>query len=406
MHSTVQKTKGHLFSLSKKVFYCNSYTNTHNIISLFYSFTFQVAIKRMKRSFRSWEDTVGTRELQSLKSLQHPQIVQLFEVIRESNETVYFVFEYMPDGNLYEFLKKCTPRKSDPPGMQRPKLDHAKISSFTKQVIQGLAYLHARSFIHRDIKPENLLIRGNTIKIADFNLARAVSKEPLTEYVSTRWYRAPEVCLRAPIYGTPIDMFAVGCIVAELYSRLPLFPANSEIDLVDRMVKILGMPNEQSWPEGIQLANKLGFSFASFADEHYGTGEEPTPLEVKVPTASSPAIAFMKQLLQWNPESRPSANQALQNPYFSPFTYVSPKPTTATSELVKKRSLNLVTATPGHFYAEGRDDESSTRTWEDLSPMPLSKPEMSNYGAISHKKPRYSESFAVGYHANPFARID
>lgn len=108
------------------------------------------------------------RELQSLKSLNHAHIVEIREAIRESTEEVYFVFEYMPDGNLYEFLKHCTPRPSDLPGTKRPQLGLAKIQSLTKQVIQGLAYLHARGFIHRDIKPENLLLRGDTIKIADF----------------------------------------------------------------------------------------------------------------------------------------------------------------------------------------------------------------------------------------------
>jgi protein kinase len=122
----------------------------------------------MKRFFRTWKDCASLRELQSLKSLNHAHIVEIREAIRESTEEVYFVFEYMPDGNLYEFLKRCTPRPSDLPGTKRPQLGLAKIQSLTKQVIQGLAYLHARGFIHRDIKPENLLLRGDTIKIADF----------------------------------------------------------------------------------------------------------------------------------------------------------------------------------------------------------------------------------------------
>lgn len=356
----------------------------------------------MKKSFHSWSECVTTRELQSLKSLQHPQIVQLLEIIRESNQNVYFVFEYMPDGNLYEFLKRHTPHKTDPPGFQRPKLDHSKIQSLTKQVVQGLAYLHARGFVHRDIKPENLLIRGDTIKIADFNLARTVtvsSSEAMTEYVSTRWYRAPEVCLRAPVYGPPVDLFAVGCIIAELYIRLPLFPAESEISLVYSWIKVLGVPDENTWPEGVRLANKAGYSFAAMADEQYGAGEEPTPLESKVRMASSRAIHFMTSLLQWNPDHRPSANQALQDPYFSPISTISPKPTATaelTDSLVKKRSLaKLVTAySPGHFYTEDDDGTrsaslQSSNTWDDLSPLPLERTEKHSVG---NKRPRQEQS--------------
>lgn len=346
----------------------------------------------MKRTFRSWGDCVNMRELQSLKFLQHPQIVEMREAIRESNQNVYFVFEYMPDGNLYEFLKRCTPRKTDPPGTKRPKLGNSKILSLTKQVVQGLAYLHARGFVHRDIKPENLLLRGDTIKIADFGLARTVSSpEPFTDYVSTRWYRAPEVLLRQPQYGAPVDLFAVGCIIAELYSRLPLFPAESEPDLLDMMIKVLGVPDEETWPEGMRLATSMGFSFASIADEHHGTGEEPTPLETKIHMASSSAIEFMKELLEWNPELRPSANEALQNLYFSPACVTSPKPSSTaelSDSLVKKRSLKLVTASPGYFYS---GESQANSSWGNLSPPPLAVEKH----AIVSKRSRRGESTGI-----------
>lgn len=343
------------------------------------------------------------RELQSLNTLRHSKIVSMREAIRE-NEALYFVFEYMPDGNLYEFLKRCTPRMSDPPGMKRPKLDHAKIQSLVKQLVQGLAYLHARGFVHRDIKPENLLIRGDTLKIADFGLARAASSpDPMTQYIQTRWYRAPEVCLRAPFYGQSIDLFAVGCILAELHSRVPLFPAESEVDLLYTMVKVLGVPNEQTWSEGLSLANKIGFSFASVADEQFGTGEKSTPLESKVRTASSTALQFMTELLQWNPDERPSANQALQNPYFSPLGAVSPKPTDATTaELtdshVKKRSMKLVTAYAGNESMSQTSDSSGSNL---LSPLALEP----HHPMSHHKRQRYGPPSAglfpgvPGYHS-------
>ena len=106
--------------------------------------------------------------------------------------------------------------------------------------------MHKHGFFHRDIKPENLLCNGpDLIKIADFGLARETrSRPPYTDYVSTRWYRAPEVLLRATNYSSPIDLWAVGCIIAELYTLQPLFPGRSEIDQIFRICSILGTPDK------------------------------------------------------------------------------------------------------------------------------------------------------------------
>lgn len=91
--------------------------------------------------------------------------------------------------------------------------------------------MHKQGFFHRDLKPENLLIKDNVIKITDFGLSRGIqSKPPFTDYVTTRWYRAPEVLLKSTVYNSPIDIFALGCIMAELYLLKPLFPGNSEVD--------------------------------------------------------------------------------------------------------------------------------------------------------------------------------
>lgn len=96
------------------------------------------------------------------------------------------------------------------------------------QVAEGLAHMHRNGFFHRDLKPENLLTYNNAVKICDFGLAREVrSQPPYTEYVSTRWYRAPELLLRSRNYNSPVDVFALGCIMAELYMQAPLFPGSS-----------------------------------------------------------------------------------------------------------------------------------------------------------------------------------
>jgi male germ cell-associated kinase len=99
------------------------------------------------------------------------------------------------------------------------------------QTLTGLSYMHKHGFFHRDMKPENMLVKGDSVKIADFGLAREIrSRPPFTDYVSTRWYRAPEILLRSTNYNSPVDIFACGAIMAELFLLRPLFPGNNETD--------------------------------------------------------------------------------------------------------------------------------------------------------------------------------
>ena len=177
-----------------------------------------VAIKKMKKKFYSWEECIALREVKSLRKLAHPNIVKLREVIRDNDE-LFFVFEFM-DRNLYEVLKA-----------RESRLPEAGVRSIMFQLLQGLAFMHKHGFFHRDIKPENCLVKGDVLKIADFGLAREIrSRPPFTEYVSTRWYRAPEVLLRCPSYNSPVDIFAAGAIMGELVTMRPMFPGNSEAD--------------------------------------------------------------------------------------------------------------------------------------------------------------------------------
>jgi len=120
------------------------------------------------------------------------------------------------------------------------------------ETLQGLAYCHKNGFFHRDMKPENLLVNDKGhVKIADFGLAREIrSRPPFTDYVSTRWYRAPELLIRSTNYNSPIDLFALGAIMAELYLGKPLIPGNSEVDQFLKTCSTLGTPTQQEWPEG------------------------------------------------------------------------------------------------------------------------------------------------------------
>jgi protein kinase len=258
-----------------------------------------VAIKKMKRKFYTWEECMALREVKSLRKLNHPCVVKLKEVIRENDE-LYFVFEYMTQ-NLYQQIKD-----------RDRYFPEARVKSWIYQIVQSIAYLHKHGYFHRDLKPENLLISegqdSDVVKLADFGLAREIrSRPPYTDYVSTRWYRAPEVLLRSPYYNAPIDIFAIGVIAAELITLRPLFPGSSEQDEIYKICAVNGTPTERNWPEGLKLATQMGFRFPQFQE---------TPLEKLMPHASADAVEFIRACIQWDPSKRPTALQCLQMPFF------------------------------------------------------------------------------------------
>ncbi|KAJ0802280.1 putative protein-serine/threonine kinase CMGC-RCK family [Helianthus annuus] len=254
-----------------------------------------VAIKKMKRKYYSWEECINLREVKSLRKMNHPNIVKLKEVVRE-NDILYFVFEYM-ECSLYQLMK------------DRLKLFfETEIKNWCFQVFQGLAYMHQRGYFHRDLKPENFLVSKDVIKIADFGLAREiVSQPPYTEYVSTRWYRAPEVLLQAPSYGSAVDMWAMGAIMAELFTLRPLFPGSSEADEIHKICSVIGSPTKNSWAEGIELASGINYLFPELGGVN---------LSALVPSASKDAVNLISLLCSWDPCKRPTASEALQHPFF------------------------------------------------------------------------------------------
>lgn len=275
----------------------------------------EVAIKKLKRKFHSWEECVALREVQSLRNLCHPHVVQIREVIREDDSSLYFVFEFMQDGNLYDLIKSRN-------GISFPPSEIRKILS---QVLKGVSFMHSRGIFHRDIKPENLLMRRGTCKVADFGLAKEVrSLPPFTEYVSTRWYRAPEVLLRAPRYNAPIDLFAIGCVMAEMYNLHPLFPGETEIDQVIKIFGVLGTPTMESWLEGVQLSMKMNLRFLQ-------APLKGIPLQNIISNTSPQSVALLGDLLKLDPVKRVTATKALEYSYFQPKTTAS-LPLTAQNE--------------------------------------------------------------------------
>jgi meiosis induction protein kinase IME2/SME1 len=319
-----------------------------------------VAIKTMKKTFESFAQCMELREVIFLKTLpNHPHLVPAYDIFLDPlSKKLHIAMEYM-DGNLYQLMKA---RDHKP-------LDGSSVKSILFQILAGLEHIHDHQFFHRDIKPENILVStsahdtGNafkrysamvtppstppvySIKIADFGLARETqSRVPYTTYVSTRWYRAPEVLLRAGEYSAPVDIWAVGAMAVEIATLKPLFPGGNEVDQVWRVCEIMGSPGSWvnkhgqkvgggEWKEGIKLAQKLGFSFPKMA---------PHSLETLLPAPQWPQslAQFVTWCLLWDPKVRPTSRQALEHAYFQ--DAVDPlRPKTSSSRVIGRKASNI-----------------------------------------------------------------
>lgn len=320
-----------------------------------------IAIKTMKKNFESFAPCLELREVVFLRTLPpHQHLVPALDIFLDPfSKKLHIAMEYM-DGNLYQLMKardhKC--------------LDVASVKSILFQIMQGLEHIHAHHFFHRDIKPENILVStsaqqdsGNsfrrysamvtppstpptyTVKIADFGLAREThSKLAYTTYVSTRWYRAPEVLLRAGEYSSPVDIWAIGAMAVEIATLKPLFPGGNEVDQVWRVCEIMGSPGNWynksgarvgggDWREGTRLAGKLGFSFPKMA---------PHSMDTILQTPQWPASLshFVTWCLMWDPKSRPTSTQALAHEFFA--DAVDPlRPKSSASRMLGRKHSDL-----------------------------------------------------------------
>lgn len=278
-----------------------------------------VAIKILKTKIYSWKECVNMSEVKTLQKLNnHINIIKLKELIRDDNSKIYMVFEYM-EMNLYNLIEKHR--------RERKFLKESTVKIIVSQIIEGLHYMHSHGYIHRDLKPENILISylenqddSIKVKIADFGLAKQVSKNnvtPLTDYVCTRWYRAPEAVLKSRNYNHSVDIFALGCIMAELYNLKPLFPGANEVDQLGKIIKILGTPKFNDWPDGYKLINSINLKFPNFE----GIG-----LKEAIPGFSDKGINILYKMLQYNPLNRISTRELIYSDYFSIKTSASKNP--------------------------------------------------------------------------------
>ena len=274
-----------------------------------------VAIKVLKKKYSSWEKCVELREYKSLKKLQEAASTSSYKGIKnliKLKEIIYIketgvlnlIFEYM-EKDLFELMKERSRIKN---------LNENQIRSVVYQTLLGLSFMHKYGFFHRDLKPENLLVTGEIVKIADFGLAREIrSIPPYTEYVSTRYYRAPECILKSTNYNSPIDIWALGCIMAEMYLHpTPLFLGSNEKEVFIKICSILGTPTNETWNEGVQLAKKIDFKFPK---------SDGCPLQNVIANASEDAIDLMKFMIKWDPNQRATANNLLAHKFFNKYNY-------------------------------------------------------------------------------------
>uniref|UniRef100_A0A915EFM6 Protein kinase domain-containing protein n=1 Tax=Ditylenchus dipsaci TaxID=166011 RepID=A0A915EFM6_9BILA len=235
-----------------------------------------VAMKKIRlESEDEGVPSTAIREISMLRELRHPNIVNLEDVIMQENR-LYLIFD------------------------------------FTYQIIQGMCFCHQRRVLHRDLKPQNLLVDAatNTIKLADFGLARAVGI-PIRAYtheVVTLWYRAPEVLLGAHRYSTGVDIWSIGCIFAEMARKKPLFQGDSEIDQLFRIFRVLSTPSEDTWGGVTQLPDYKqtfpkwnGNSLADKMEKFIGQD----------------GMDLLNKMFVYDPCNRISAKAMLKHPYFN-----------------------------------------------------------------------------------------
>jgi serine/threonine protein kinase len=184
------------------------------------------------------------------------------------------------------------------------------LQSYLNQLLLGVSFCHAHRVLHRDLKPQNLLINSmGQIKLADFGLARAfgIPIRTYTHEVVTLWYRAPEILLGARQYACAVDVWSIGCIFAEMITRRPLFPGDSEIDELFRIFRVLGTPSEETWP-GVTRLPDFKPTFPKWASQE---------LQHCVPGLCERGADLLQQMLAYAPSSRISAKAALSHAYFS-----------------------------------------------------------------------------------------
>ncbi|KAF5741148.1 cyclin-dependent kinase G-2 [Tripterygium wilfordii] len=266
-----------------------------------------VALKKVKmEKEREGFPLTSLREINILLSFHHPSIVDVKEVVVGSSlDSIFMVMEYM-EHDLKGLMES----------MKQP-FSQSEVKCLMLQLLEGVKYLHDNWVLHRDMKTSNLLLNNRgELKICDFGLSRQYGSplKPYTHLVVTLWYRAPELLLGAKQYSTAIDMWSLGCIMAELLAKEPLFNGKTEFDQLDKIFRTLGAPNETIWPG----FSKLPGVKVNFVKHQYNMLRKKFPATsfTGSPVLSDAGFDLLSKLLTYDPEKRITAEAALDHEWF------------------------------------------------------------------------------------------
>ncbi|OMO91395.1 hypothetical protein COLO4_18391 [Corchorus olitorius] len=287
----------------------------------------EVAIKKIGNAFDNRIDAKRTlREIKLLCHMDHDNIVKIKDIIlppeKEIFNDVYIAYELM-DTDLHQIIRSTQPLADD----------HCQY--FLYQLLRGLKYIHSANVLHRDLKPSNLLLNANCdLKICDFGLARTTSETDfMTEYVVTRWYRAPELLLNCSEYTAAIDIWSVGCILMEILRREPLFPGKDYVQQLALITQLVGSPEDSD----------LGFLRSDNARKYVKQLPRfpKQPFAEKFPDVSLLAIDLAEKMLVFDPSKRITVEGALNHPFLSSLHEINEEPTCPTPFIFDFEQTNL-----------------------------------------------------------------
>ncbi|KAF9436740.1 hypothetical protein BGZ76_003097 [Entomortierella beljakovae] len=305
-----------------------------------------VALKKLKLDQeKNGFPITSLREVYTLLLAKHPHIVNVREIVVGDKLSQIFIVMDFIEHDLKELMS----------GMRNPFLQ-SEVKTLMLQLLSATELLHENWILHRDLKTSNLLLNNKgEIKVADFGLARRYGEPQgvMTQPVVTLWYRAPELLLGSKQYTTAIDIWSIGCIFAEFVNNEPLLPGKSEAEQLEKIFKLLGMPNDKIWP---------GYSKLPLASHVPNFVQPYNLLRSRLPYLTENGLDLMSRMLTYDPLKRITAEEALQHPYFSeapPPKHPSMFPTwPSKGERTAKKNASPTAPQAGHGHNQEEEEPS------------------------------------------------